>query len=160
MTASRLYAASKTLLFVYVVLRYTGKSWRHLRARGLTGTIHGLYLQLARYLAGLVMLAPPAKRRIASELAQAQRDLRSKLAPPSDTLETNAALPRTGKPLAWITEELDRLKELHAADWQKGRVSGAIYHGHTEGQIGEVIEQGVLLAPSLSRRNGMLTFRA
>lgn len=154
-TQSRLSSAlnlSRNLVFALFLLRHLGASWRHLRARGLLTTAHELYLSLARYIASLVMLAPPAKRRVQSELAKADKDVRAKLAPSSDVLETHNALPREGKPAAWISEELDRLEAMDAANWKSGRVSGAIYHGHSNGELGGVIEKGAFVSYDLRWR--------
>jgi sphinganine-1-phosphate aldolase len=70
------------------------------------------------------------------------QELKKSLAPPSDVLETHISLPVQGRSPAWIGAELGRLKEMNAASWERGRVSGAVYHGHREDQVGEVIQDG------------------
>jgi hypothetical protein len=75
-SASRLsdaYGLSKTVLWWYLAYKLVTRSYLHLRARGLIGTVHGLYVELARRIIRLVMLTPPAKRRVQRELAAANK---------------------------------------------------------------------------------------
>lgn len=72
---------------------------------------------------------PAVKRKVASQLDQATKDMQDKIAPAIPGRTRWLTLPENGKSADWLVDELDELKKLPASEWQKGRVSGAVYHG-------------------------------
>ena len=106
------------------------------------------------------MMTPPAKRKVQVELQKVSADLRSKIAPPFSGVASVAFLPAQGKDLAWIEEELDKLRDVrHDANEAviEGKVSGAVYHGHQDGVLEKVIESGSLYPVFLHARSARLT---
>ncbi|KEI36855.1 uncharacterized protein L969DRAFT_96873 [Mixia osmundae IAM 14324] len=132
-------------LLTYDNLRtyYFTKSYRHLRARGVAPTLHDGYLWLAKSVFSLVLSTPPARRKVNQQLQAAEDDIIAKVAPKHEGLSSNATLPHHGMPKDWVEGELEKMEQLKATKWADGRVSGAVYHGHTEGEIGQVIQQAM-----------------
>ena len=121
------------IVFGLFVLRHLVAISRHIRARGLVTSVREIYYRIARRVFSLIVTyLPSARRQLHTELGKTEKELKSKLAPYDPSLPEHLRLPAEGLSAEAIEHELDQLGKLHAADWQHGRVSGAVYHGHGE----------------------------
>ncbi|UZJ53810.1 hypothetical protein CBS101457_003130 [Exobasidium rhododendri] len=148
---------ARTVLFYFVILRYLGRTWRHLRAYGVTTSVHQIYVNLSRRIFNLVLKIPAARRKVARELDTATAELEGKLVPRPSHIASNPSLPSHGREKGWLLDELHKLQVLEAGSvkpskegvkavlgtesasawqdrdgqtvWRGGKISGAVYHG-------------------------------
>lgn len=85
----------------------------------------GIMSALERFLRKL----PPVQRIIEAEYAKIMPELEAGAKPYQNMLDRNAELPDGGVARTRILNEMRKLKKLEEQRWQKGFVSGAVYHG-------------------------------
>jgi sphinganine-1-phosphate aldolase len=85
-----------------------------------------------------VLRVPSFRRRVDVEMGKAQTQIEDKLIPSGPDVVRHLALPSSGHDLQWILSEMDAMdSELgQSPDWRHGRLSGAVYHGGEELQVG------------------------
>ena len=139
------------IVFGAFVLRYLRSIVRHIRARGLRTSIREIYYRLARRVFSLIVtFVPSARKQLRTELGNTEKELKTKLAPYDPSLPEHHRLPAEGLSAESIEHELESLGKLHAADWQHGRVSGAVYHGH--GKVsGRQIDLGSIIESAMHK---------
>lgn len=128
---SPLFDYIKTALFVYVLLTRCAQARRHLRARGIIPAIRDFWQWISEQVLLLVLRLPAARKKVETELGQAQLQIEKRLVPQGEGVTRHLALPPTGHTAEWIFEEMakmDKESECHA-DWRQGKISGAVYHG-------------------------------
>ncbi|ORY89596.1 pyridoxal phosphate-dependent transferase [Leucosporidium creatinivorum] len=123
---------AKTAVFWYVVYYRALALWRHVRARGISASVSGLYLALVKRVFAVVLLIPSARRKVKAELDTVTLDLETKLAPPHPSLPRALTLPAEGLSSEALSEALTALSAMPNTQWEDGRVSGAVYHGGEE----------------------------
>ncbi len=69
------------------------------------------------------------KRMVAKEAAGIMEELEGSLKPYRGAYPAYAALPSTGRPRTEILRLMEQLKKREEGKWEKGFVSGAVYHG-------------------------------
>jgi sphinganine-1-phosphate aldolase len=142
-----------SVLFYVVYRHIILAGYRHMRARGVIGSVQeiidaGKDVSLMRtnqkpeehsyrftnsyyqFVIGLLLQLPSSKQKIATELGAARDGIEEKLVPrklPEGSTYVNA-LPKKGKTPDWLNEEMERLLSMEKNDVQEGRVSGAVYH--------------------------------
>jgi hypothetical protein len=128
------YGHAKSILFVYILLTQSLKAQRHLRARGLSSFIRDLYRWVCQRAIFLFLRLPAARRKVELEINKAKLDIEDKLVPKGADVSRHLSLPAEGKSLQWILVEMDKMdRELakysggHTAEWEDGKISGAIY---------------------------------
>lgn len=87
---------------------------------------------LARVLEGLLRRIPAVRRKMEAEYKQVLESLEKHLKPYKDREKSFPSLPEQGIPRQEILDTLKRLAEQEKSRWQKGFVSGAVYHGDPE----------------------------
>lgn len=84
---------------------------------------------------------PSIKAQVDSELDKARGEIESKLVPSGPAVVRHVALSGQGHSLEWIDSEMKAMdKEIGDVNWKDGKLSGAVYHG------GEDMEVGALLS--------------
>ncbi|KAJ8469101.1 hypothetical protein ONZ45_g17000 [Pleurotus djamor] len=123
------YESLKTILFVYVLIRHTLKIHRHLRARGISGTVREIYQWINQRIVFLILQTPQMRQKVNSEMAKAKLDIEKKLIPVGPEVVRHLALPEEGRSAEWIRAEMDKMdSEMGPVDgWKLGKLSGAVY---------------------------------
>ncbi|KAE8272252.1 hypothetical protein A4X09_0g23 [Tilletia walkeri] len=141
--------SAKSIIFYYVLYRYAGRLFRHLRVYGVTTSLYKLYTSFSRTILTIILRTPAARRRVERDLGKAMKDVESKLIPPTPHLALNKELPSYGKSSDWLMQELRKLQQLEVGGpepigfdnwesrngegvWRSGKISGAVYHGGQE----------------------------
>ncbi|EJD02718.1 PLP-dependent transferase [Fomitiporia mediterranea MF3/22] len=138
---STVFETIKTALFVYVLLTHSLKAQRHLRARGFRQTIADFWSWICQRVILLALRFPAAKKKVDSQLGEAQLKIENSLVAKGPDVVRHLALPIEGRSPEWIMQEMDKMdSESKNADWKGGRLSGAVYHG------GEDMEQVIVNA--------------
>ncbi|KAL1585612.1 hypothetical protein WHR41_05992 [Cladosporium halotolerans] len=122
----------RNLLLVLFILRYTRKTWIHLRGYGLIGAIERLYKDVYKRLYGLFLKLPFVQAKVRADVDKAIMELETKLVPSGPGVTKYTALPASGWTAEQVREELKKLGEMKHTRWEDGRVSGAVYHGGDE----------------------------
>ncbi|KAI5791663.1 pyridoxal phosphate-dependent transferase [Peziza echinospora] len=122
----------KNIIFIYVLLKYFRRGVRQLRGRGILGNVADGYAAFRRVSYGWILSLPWYKARIKLELEQTMKKLEDKLVPKGPGVTRYLALPKSGWTDDQVKAELQKLSEMQHAEWEKGRVSGAVYHGGDE----------------------------
>lgn len=122
----------RNLLLVLFILRYTRKTWIHLRGYGLIGAVQQLYKDVYKRLYGLFLKLPFVQAKVRADVDKAIMELETKLVPSGPGVTKYTALPASGWTAEQVREELKKLGEMKHTRWEDGRVSGAVYHGGDE----------------------------
>lgn len=153
-----LYATAAKWTFTYWLLTRSLKTYRHIRARGLLGSVREIVKRIqsvsfslftnycpcyepriydasrtyTQYFINIFISLPFVSAKVASELSAVHKELSTKLAPKSYPSEygitTVKTLPANGRSREWLENEWKGLKRLEKSDVADGRVSGAVYH--------------------------------
>lgn len=114
----------------------------------------------------LVLRLPAARKKVETELGQAQLQIEKRLVPQGEGVTRHLALPPTGHTAEWIFEEMakmDKESECHA-DWRQGKISGAVYRAYirTLMALPSLVENTYLLqtAETTSARSSSLRSNA
>lgn len=105
---------------------------RQLRGRGILGSLSSLLKYIQRIAYGIFLNAPGIKGKVQSQVDEALKQLEDKLVPKGPGVTKFTVLPTDGFSDEKIKEELLKLSEMDHTDWEKGQVSGAVYHGGKE----------------------------
>ncbi|WVR03667.1 hypothetical protein IAU60_000662 [Kwoniella sp. DSM 27419] len=129
----RFTAAARAAVIYWLVRYVLLDGYRHVRARGVFGTIGQAQDWVKSIVVRVMLSLPSSKAQLSAELGKTQAELREKLAPSTYadgvTLTTVRTLPKNGKDRQWLESEWTNLKKLERGDVDEGRVSGAVYHG-------------------------------
>ncbi|TGZ83988.1 PLP-dependent transferase [Ascodesmis nigricans] len=122
----------RNLVFAWFVLRHFRRAVRQIRGRGILGTLHSLYLSFLRLSYGAFLSLPGVRGKVQAQVDAALKQIEDKLVPKGPGVNRYLTLPKNGWAEEAIKEELGKLSELKHASWEKGQVSGAVYHGGDE----------------------------
>lgn len=122
----------RNLLLLLFFLKYTRKTFIHLRGYGFVGSLRKLYRDTYKRLYGVFLSLPFVRERVQADVDKAITDLESKLVPSGPGITHFTSLPLTGWSPEQVREELGKLGEMKHTRWEDGRVSGAVYHGGHE----------------------------
>ncbi|KAF8544900.1 pyridoxal phosphate-dependent transferase [Trichophaea hybrida] len=122
----------RNIVFAFFILRHFRKALRQLRGRGIFGTAGSFYRYLQHLAYGLFLNLPGIKSRVQLQVDEALMKLEDKLVQKGPGVTRYTTLPKEGLTDEKIKEILTGLSELHHAQWEKGQVSGAVYHGGKE----------------------------
>lgn len=86
----------------------------------------------------LVMRLPSVKKDVETKMAVARSGIQAQLIPSGPNVTRHLAIPPTGHDLAWIEAEMDAMdsEAVSKTDWKQGKVSGAVYHGGEDLEVG------------------------
>ncbi|KAK4981945.1 Dihydrosphingosine phosphate lyase [Elasticomyces elasticus] len=122
----------RNVLLLLFLLRWTKKSYLHLRGHGVLGTITQTYRTLNRLAYSLFLRLPGVTSRVQLQITEAVAKLEKKLVPSGPGVNRYLTLPAEGWTADQVRAELERLGEMKHTRWEEGRVSGAVYHGGEE----------------------------
>lgn len=122
----------RNLLLVLFLLRFTKKTWVHLRGYGPIGSLKLLYKDVYKRLYGLFLKLPFVQAKVRADVDKAILELETKLVPTGPGVTKYTALPASGWTADQVREELNKLGDMKHTRWEDGRVSGAVYHGGNE----------------------------
>ncbi|KAK4981684.1 Dihydrosphingosine phosphate lyase [Elasticomyces elasticus] len=122
----------RNVLLLLFLLRWTKKSYLHLRGHGVLGTITQAYRTLNRLAYSLFLRLPGVSSRVQLQITEAVAKLEKKLVPSGPGVNRYLTLPAEGWTADQVRAELERLGEMKHTRWEEGRVSGAVYHGGEE----------------------------
>nr|ODN85517.1 sphinganine-1-phosphate aldolase [Cryptococcus depauperatus CBS 7841] len=107
--------------------------FRHVRARGISGTIKELKKSVQSVVVSIMLKMPKHRQHLESELSRTRKEISNKLAPETYPegidLTRVKELPEHGRDKEWLVREFSNMKKLEKGDVNEGRVSGAVYHG-------------------------------
>ncbi|WVO14657.1 hypothetical protein L204_102294 [Cryptococcus depauperatus] len=107
--------------------------FRHVRARGIGGTIKELKKSVQSVVVSIMLKMPKHRQHLESELSRTRKEISNKLAPETYPegidLTRVKELPEHGRDKEWLVKEFSNMKKLEKGDVNEGRVSGAVYHG-------------------------------
>ncbi|KAG9038701.1 hypothetical protein FRB95_000291 [Tulasnella sp. JGI-2019a] len=121
----------KSYVFFYFALSYALQGVRHVRARGVVGTVVESWRSLSTNVLLLVMRLPSLQKRVDSEMAKAKKDIQDKLIKRGPKQVRHLSLPAEGLTAEEILREMEQM-DLVTGDnvhWKTGKLSGAVYHG-------------------------------
>ena len=72
------------------------------------------------------------RTKVQQQIQETVLKLEAKLVPTGPGVERHLSLPTEGWSGERVREELGKLSEMKHTEWEKGRVSGAVYHGGEE----------------------------
>lgn len=119
----------RDLIFVTVSYHYLIKFYRTLVGHGLLKTLKLSINFALKKLFEFFLALPPVKSKVNKELSKTIEKIHTSLVKNNDSLLQFPQLPNEGLTHDKILKELDNLQELEHTLWDKGRVSGAVYHG-------------------------------
>ncbi|TKA32759.1 hypothetical protein B0A50_00984 [Salinomyces thailandicus] len=122
----------RNFLLLLFLLKYTRKTFRHLRGYGILGSLRLLYRDTYKRLYGVFLGLPFVKERVKADVDKAVKELEAKLVPSGPGVVRHRTLPVEGWSAEQVREELEKLGGMPHTRWEDGRVSGAVYHGGTE----------------------------
>lgn len=122
----------RNLLLILFLLRYTRKTYLHLRGYGLLGSVHKLYKDVHRRLYALFLRLPFVQSKVQAQIQKTLAELQEKLVPSGPGVTQFTSLPATGWTAEQVRTELEKLGDMKHTRWEDGRVSGAVYHGGNE----------------------------
>jgi len=122
----------RNALLIVFILRFTRKTWRHLRGYGLLGAFRHAARDIHRRLYAAFLRLPFVRVKVQQDVDKAIADLEHKLVPSGPGVTHFTALPATGWTVDQVRAELEKLAEMQHTRWEDGRVSGAVYHGGDE----------------------------
>ncbi|KAK4547855.1 hypothetical protein LTR36_010574 [Oleoguttula mirabilis] len=123
---------ARNLLLVLFLLRYTRKTFIHLRGYGVLGSIQKLYKDTYRRLYAVFLRLPLVQSKVRADVDKAIAELEMKLVPSGPGVTSYTTLPASGWTPDQVRAELEKLSEMQHTRWEDGRVSGAVYHGGSE----------------------------
>ncbi|EJT51306.1 sphinganine-1-phosphate aldolase [Trichosporon asahii var. asahii CBS 2479] len=122
-----------SILRLLILLKFLVKASRHVYAYGILGTAEQGYIALKNFVVRLALSLPSSQRQIKEQLGEVRKQLVQKLAPrefPEGVdLTICRELPANGRDIEWLRKEWTNMDKLNRGDVEKGRVSGAVYHG-------------------------------
>ena len=124
---------AKDLVFIAVVWRLLTSIILPLAANGPIKSCKNMYFWLYKKASGFVMALPPIKRKVDAELKKTVAFVEHEIIKNDSSLLQFPEIPETGLALNLVIEEITHTQsQLGHSDWQRGRVSGAVYHGGNE----------------------------
>ncbi|KAI7339975.1 sphinganine-1-phosphate aldolase BST1 [Hortaea werneckii] len=122
----------RNVLLILFLLKYTRKTFIHLRGYGFVGSLQKLYRDTYKRLYGIFLSLPFVRDRVKADVDKAITDLEGKLVPSGPGTVNYKALPASGWTPEQVRAELEKLGSMEHTRWEDGRVSGAVYHGGLE----------------------------
>lgn len=119
---------AKDAVFYYLIWTFLSKLLINVRGYGLIGYSRLVYRRVAKWLFQGFLSLPFAKRKVDEEVCSAIKKLESSLIKESN-VPSFQELPNRGLSETSIYEHLSSLAEVPHSEWEKGKVSGAVYHG-------------------------------
>jgi len=120
------------VLLVLFLLRYTRKTFVQLRGYGVIGSLRNLYRVIYRRLYALFLRLPFVQSKVQAQVEKSILELQEKLVPSGPGTIQYTTLPASGWTADQVRAELEKLGDMKHTSWEKGRVSGAVYHGGDE----------------------------
>lgn len=127
--AYNITAFLRNFIFIWVLTKYFRKHFRTVRGYGLIGVIKKVYYSVARAIFSFVLSVPPINNKVQKQLQTTVEKIENALMKNDTSLLQFKELPKQGIPISKVLEELDHLQDLEHSEWNRGRVSGAVYHG-------------------------------
>ncbi|KAG0052014.1 hypothetical protein BGZ83_003092 [Gryganskiella cystojenkinii] len=113
------------IIFIYKILSFLNTTFV---VHGASRTYNEVKLYLSALAFKYAKMLPSVKEKLDRELGKAAKDIEDKVAPQDDNFPRYTTLPRLGFSDEDLDKELIRYSELPHTAWEKGRVSGAVYH--------------------------------
>ena len=111
------------------LLRWTRRATLKLRGRGILGTAVDAYHAVRRLAYGLLLRTPGVRSRVEKQLHESLAKIEEKLVPKGPGINRYLSLPKEGWTEQQVRAELEELSSLKHTEWERGYVSGAVYHG-------------------------------
>lgn len=99
------------------------------------------------------MRLPSVRQKVETEMGKARSEIDAKLLPSGPAVTRHLALPREGRQLDWIINEMNQMDNEAVSDvnWRHGKLSGAVYHGGEDVEV-RMVHSGrselIVLTPS------------
>ncbi|ODQ64246.1 PLP-dependent transferase [Nadsonia fulvescens var. elongata DSM 6958] len=119
----------RDFVFVKFLWYQFTRSWDLIMGYGVIGAVKFLYDRVVHLAVTQFMALPSIKTKVDNEVLAITTKLESDMIPSSDELTYYHELPRQGWTSEAVLEQLHSLETLKHSNWEKGRVSGAVYHG-------------------------------
>lgn len=120
---------ARDFVFLYVVYGFVVKILLYVWGYGLFRSIQMVVNSVLKKGFQLALSLPPMKSSVDKELGKAIEKINTSIILNDDKLLQFPDLPPQGLSNIKILEELNNLQTLKHSEWDKGRVSGAVYHG-------------------------------
>ncbi|GMG41787.1 unnamed protein product [Ambrosiozyma monospora] len=122
----------KDVLFYSFVFKILTLLFNQLYGYGIIETIKLIYQQTVKYFSKLSMkFIPVVKKSIDKEKIKTRFEMESATMN-NDSVIKFDSLPSHGLSAEQVLDNLDSLQQLKHANWEDGRISGAVYHGGKE----------------------------
>lgn len=119
----------RDFVFIYVVYNYFIRLFHTLYGYGVLGSLQMTINRALRRIFQTILSLPPVKSKVDQELAKTVEKINDSILLTDDSLQPFPKLPAQGLATSEVLQELDTLQTLKHSEWDKGRVSGAVYHG-------------------------------
>lgn len=123
---------TKDLIVAYVIYTLISPIFSHIRGYGVLRSLKHVYTYIVKFFSSIFMALPFVKKQVDSELKKTIDTIDKSIILNDEKLKQFPRLPTRGLSHAEILQELDNLQNLKHSAWDKGRVSGAVYHGGDE----------------------------
>jgi sphinganine-1-phosphate aldolase len=120
----------RNIIFFLFVLRWTRRAFWKLRGRGIIGTVVELYRAMGRILYGYFLRAPGVRGQVKRQVDEALAKVQAKMIPKD--MPRHLKLPKDGRPDEELMAEMETMANMDHTKWEKGYVSGAVYHGEDD----------------------------
>ncbi len=131
-TLSQFLDILQKLLLVLFILRYTRKTFLQLRGYGIVGSFRHAYRAIYKQCYSLFLRLPFVQAKVQAQVQKSIIELQEKLVPSGPGVTQYTTLPTSGWTAEQVRAELEKLGSMEHTQWEKGRVSGAVYHGGDE----------------------------
>lgn len=118
---------SRDIVFAVFVFRHLDRAQRLILGLGPVRAIHEGFRAVGRMVFGLIMKVPSVKAKVDEEVAEILEKVETDMIDRS--LESYPELPTEGWSKERVSSVLDDLQNMKHSDYERGRVSGAVYHG-------------------------------
>ncbi|KAI8888968.1 sphingosine-1-phosphate lyase [Backusella circina FSU 941] len=129
---SRYLKHLKNIVFVLVLLSYWSKLYNKVLVGGPVQAAKDLKAYILKLAFKQIRRLPQVKAKINKELGTTLAGMEKSMMDKEGDILATLSLPEHGLTIDEVRERLLSLRELKAADWAGGKVSGAIYHGGDE----------------------------
>jgi sphinganine-1-phosphate aldolase len=122
----------RNVLLALFLLRWTRRAFYTLKGRGPIGSVRDAYVAIRRILYGWFLRMPGVRGKVQAEVSEAITKIEGKLVPHGPGVDRFVTLPKDGWDKQRLEEEMGKLSEMKHSEWERGMVSGAVYHGGKE----------------------------
>lgn len=130
--SASLFELIRDAIFIFVLCRILALIESYVLLYGVFGALREASKSPLKLLANRVMRLPGVRQFVDNKISSALAGVERELIERKPHIPVLDKLPEKGMSVASIDDIVNKLQELKHADWEGGRISGAVYHGGRE----------------------------